>query len=159
MVSLRSATGPICRNPQQIERAVDLGQVPPGEVERARRRVHGAVAAQELDRVQSHPGFQEMGGTTMPEGMEAFAVADPRGALRAGGDLLCGSDGQGLGAVVSRQEPRRGARERPGGAQCGQQTGRQQRGAVLAAFALLDTHQHAVTCDSGAAEAHDCPDA
>jgi len=66
MVSLRSATGQIFRNPQQIERAVDLGQVPPGDGEIARRRVDGAVAEQELDRGQIHPGFQEMGGKTMP---------------------------------------------------------------------------------------------
>ena len=71
MASLPGDAGLICRHTQQIERAVDLGQVPPGEVESARGRVEGAVAEQELDRVQLHPGFQEMGGTTMPEGMEA----------------------------------------------------------------------------------------
>jgi hypothetical protein len=66
MASLPGDAGLIFRNTQQIERAVDLGQVPPGDVEIARGRVDGAVAEQELDRVQIHPGFQEMGGKTMP---------------------------------------------------------------------------------------------
>src|SRR5262245_5885334 len=92
LVSLRSATGQLCRNPQQIERAVDLGQVPPGDVEIARGRVDGAVAEQELDRGQSHPGCQEMGGKTRPEGRDAFAVAAPRGSLRTVVALVGGSD-------------------------------------------------------------------
>jgi hypothetical protein len=91
--------------------------------------------------------------------MDPFAGGDPRDPLGVGGDLLRGGDGQGLGAVVSRKEPRRGAVERPGGAQFGQQTGRQQGVAVLTAFALIDAEQHAVTCDVAAAQAHDFPNA
>ena len=67
----------------------------------------------------------------------------------------------GIGWVRSfpREEPQRGAVEFPGGAQCGQQTGRQQRGAVLVPFALIDADQHAVTCDVGEPQPHDFPDA
>jgi hypothetical protein len=67
MASLRGAAGQTCRNPQQSERAVDLGQVSPGDVERACGRIDGAVAEQELDGVQLPPGFQQMCGKTMPE--------------------------------------------------------------------------------------------
>jgi hypothetical protein len=109
--------------------------------------------------VQSPPGCQQMGGKTMPSWMDPCAVGDPRDPRGVGGDLLRGGDGPGLGAVVARQEPRCGAVERPGGAQCGQQTGRQQGGAVLAALALMDTAQHAVTCAVAEAQAHDFPDA
>jgi hypothetical protein len=98
--------------------------VPPSAVERARGRVDGAVAEQALARVQRHPGVSERGGQTRPAGREAVAGAAPRGALRAVGALWGGSAGQGRGAVLARHEPRRGAVEGPGGAPCGQQTGR-----------------------------------
>jgi len=128
MAALRGAAGPPFRNPQQIERAVARGQVAPGEVELPGGRIEGAVAEQEWAGGQLPPGCQPLCGQTMPSGMDPCAVGDPRAPLGVGGDLVRGGDGQGLGAVVSRQAPRRGAVERPGGAQCGPQPGRQQGG-------------------------------
>src|SRR4029434_2051538 len=74
MASLRGDAGQPFSNTQQIERAVDLGQVPPGDVEIPRGRVDGAVAQQELDRVQIHPGFQQMRGKGMPERISTLLI-------------------------------------------------------------------------------------
>jgi hypothetical protein len=86
-------------------------------------------------------------------------VGEPGASRSVGGERVRGGDGQGLGAVVARQEPRRGAGEGPGGPPCGQQTGRAPGGAGLAAWALLDAAPHAVTCAVGEVEAHAFPDA
>ena len=56
---------------------------------------------------RSTPASKQMRGKTMPQGMDAFAVGDPSEPLGVGVDLLRGGDGQGLGAVLSRKEPRR----------------------------------------------------
>jgi len=159
MAALRGNAGQPFRNTQQSERAVHLGQMPPGDVAIPRGCVDGAVAEQELDRVQIHPGFQQMGGKAMAPRMDALAVGDPRAPLGVVGDLLRGGDGQGLGAVLSHKEPRRRAIELPVGAQFGQQTDRQQSVAVFASFALMNADQQAVTCDVGEAQAHDFPNA
>jgi hypothetical protein len=74
MASLRGNAGQIFRNTQQIERAVDLGQVSPGDVEIPCGRIDGAVAEQELDGVQIHPSFQQMRGKTMPEGISTLLI-------------------------------------------------------------------------------------
>jgi hypothetical protein len=74
MAALRGDAGQPFRNTQPIERAVDLGQVPPGDVEIARGRVDGAVAPQELDRVQLHPGFQQMRGKAMAERISTLLI-------------------------------------------------------------------------------------
>jgi hypothetical protein len=63
---------------------VDLGQVPPGDVEIPRGRVDGAVAQQEVDRVQIPPGFQPRRGTAMAQRLEACAVGDPGDSLSVG---------------------------------------------------------------------------
>ena len=144
---------------QQIERTVPLGQVLPGEVERACRGIDGAMTEQELDGAQVHPGFQEMRSKAVPQGMDAFAMGDTSGALGVGVELLGGSDRHGLGGVCAGKEPRCRAVEFPVGPQCGEETSRQEGGAVLAAFALIDTDQHAVTFDVGALQAHDFTDA
>jgi hypothetical protein len=47
---------------QQIKRTVNLGEVLPGDVEIACCGIDGAMAEQELDRAQVHPGFQQMRG-------------------------------------------------------------------------------------------------
>ena len=137
---------------------MDLGQGPPSEVAIPGGRLDGAVAEEKLDGVPIHPGVQQMRGKTMPERMDTFAVGDPRAPLGVVGDLWRGGAGQGLGAVVARKEPPRGAVQVPVGAQCGQQTGRQQCVAVRTAFALLDADQHAVTFEVAEAQAPDFPD-
>src|SRR5262249_61530332 len=81
MTSLRGDAGQPFRHTQQIERAVHLGQVPLRDMEIPGGRIDSAVAEQELDGVQIHPGFQQMRGKTMPEGMNAFAVGEPPAAL------------------------------------------------------------------------------
>src|SRR5215813_7642989 len=62
LIALPGDAGLLFRPPQQSERAVALGQVPPRAVEIARGRVDGAVAEQERERVQRHPGVQKLGG-------------------------------------------------------------------------------------------------
>ena len=86
-------------------------------------------------------------------------MGETSGALGVGGELLGGSDRQGLGGVCAGTEPRCRAGEVPGGPPCGEATSRQAGGAVLAALALLDTEQPAVTCEGGAWPAHAFPDA
>ena len=71
MASRRGAAGQTFRNPS-IERAVDRGQVSPGDVEIPGGRIDGAVAEQELDGGRSTPAFQQRWGTTRPEGMGAL---------------------------------------------------------------------------------------
>ena len=88
MASRRGAAGQPFRNTQQIERAVDLGQVAPGEVEIPCGRIDGTVAEQELDGVQIHPGFQQMRGKAMAQRMDPFAVGDPRDPL-AWEEIFC----------------------------------------------------------------------
>ena len=94
---------------QQIERTVHLGQVLPADVERAGRGIDGAMAEQELDGAQVHPGFQEMRSKAVPQGMDAFAVGDASSALGAVVELLRGGDRDGLGGVFAGKEPRRRA--------------------------------------------------
>ena len=120
MAACRGAAGQPFRNTQQIERAVDLGQVAPGDVAIPCGRIEGAVAEQEVEGGQIHPGFQQMRGQTMPSCMAPVAVGDPREPLGVGVDLVRGGDGQGRGAVVARKKPQCGAGEVPVGAQCGQ---------------------------------------
>jgi hypothetical protein len=62
MAARRGAAGQTFCNTQQIERAEDLGQVSPGDVEIPCGRIDGAVAEQELDGVQIHPGCHPSAG-------------------------------------------------------------------------------------------------
>src|SRR5262249_9140562 len=101
MASLRGDAGQSFSTTQQIERAVDLGQVPPGDVEIPCGRVDGAVAEQKLDRVEIHPGFQQMRGKAMPEGMDAFAVGERSGARGVVVGRLSAFDGAWLGAILA----------------------------------------------------------
>jgi hypothetical protein len=117
------------------------------------------MATEEWDGAPVHPGFQERRGTAVPEGRKACAGGEARSALGAGGELRRGSERQGRRGVVAGKAPRRRAGEVPGGPQCGKETRGQESGAVLTACALMDAEQPAIPCDSGAAQAHDCPDA
>ena len=74
MAARRGAAGQPFRNTQQSERAGDRGQVSPGDVEIPCGRIDGAVAEQELDGGQIHPGFQQMRGKTMPERISTLLI-------------------------------------------------------------------------------------
>jgi len=155
----RGRPGQTCRTAQQIQRAVDRGEGRSGAGQLPGGRLDGPVAEQALESAQIHPGFQPRRGTTLSPRLEACAVGDPSDPRGVGGDLWRGGAGQGRGAVLPRQEPRRGAGAWPGGAPCGQETGRQQGGAVLRSCALRDADQPPVTCESSALQAHAFPDA
>ena len=98
--SLRGCTGQPFRTAQQIERAVDRGEVLPGDVQIPGRRIDGPVAEQKLDSAQIHPGFQQMCGKAMAQRMDACAVGDPSDPLGVGVDLLRSGDGHWLGEVL-----------------------------------------------------------
>src|SRR4051812_49047350 len=98
---------------QQIERTAHLGQVLPGDGERAYCGIDGAMAEQELESAQGHPGFQERWSKAVPQGMDAFAVGDTSSAFGMVVELLRGGDRHGLGSVFAGKEPRRRAVEFP----------------------------------------------
>ena len=159
IASLRYGTGQPFSASQQIEGAVDFGQVLPSDMQISGRRVDAPVAEQELNSPQIHPGFEQMRGKTVAQRMDAFAVGDPRQPLGVVVELLGTSDGHRLGAVLRRKEPWRGAVALPVGAEFREEPGRQQRGAVLPPFALIDANQPTVTFDVGELQPHDFPNA
>ena len=105
------------------------------------------MAQQHLDRPDVDPGFEQVGRETMAQRMDAVAVRDPRGPLRVRGDFLGRADGHRRVGIEARKQPRGWPVALPVGAQFGQQAGREQRGAILPPFALLDAEQQALTFD------------
>ena len=59
---------------QQIEGTVYLGQVLPGDVEIACCGIDRAMAEEELDGAQVYPGFQQMRGKAVPEGISTLLI-------------------------------------------------------------------------------------
>ena len=58
IASLHRSPGQVVRTTQQIEGAVDLGQVLPGDMQIPGGRVDAPVTEQELTGPQIHPGFE-----------------------------------------------------------------------------------------------------
>jgi hypothetical protein len=53
---------------------VHRGQVLPADVEIACRGIDEAIAEQELDSAQVHPGFQEIGREAVAEGISTLLI-------------------------------------------------------------------------------------
>ncbi len=84
----------------------------------------------------------------LAERMDAVAVRHPRALLRMRGDCLGCADGHRRVRIASREQPRGWPVAFPVGAQCGQQTDREEGGAILPPFALFDAEQPAIPFDS-----------
>ena len=130
----------------------------PGDPERARGGIERLLPQHHRDRPDIDPRCKQVRRTTMAPGMDAVAGRDPRGPLRVRGDFLGRADGQRRVGIEARQHPRGWPGECPGGAQCGQEAGGEQRGAILAPFALLDTDQPARTFEVRELQADDFTD-
>ena len=118
-----------------------------GDPEVLRGGIERLVAQQQLDRPDVGPGFEQVSRATMAQRMDALAVRDPSALLRMRVDLLGRADGHRRVRIASRQQPRGWPVACPVGAQCGQQTGREQGVAILPPFALFDAEQQAITFD------------
>jgi hypothetical protein len=105
------------------------------------------MAQEHLDRPDIDARFAQVGRKAVAQRMDTVAVGDLSAQLRMLGELLGRADGQRPVGIAPRQQPRSWPREVPGGTQCGQQAGGEERGAILAPFALLDADQHPITCD------------
>src|SRR5437016_13007249 len=79
---------------QEVVRAADRRQMLPGDPEVLRGGIERLMTQQHLDRPDIDPRFKEVRRKTMPKGMDALAVRDPRGPLRVIVDFLRGADGQ-----------------------------------------------------------------
>jgi hypothetical protein len=132
---------------QEVEGAAERRERVPGDLQVPCGGIERLRAAQHLDRPDVAPRFQEGGRATLAERMDTVAVWAPCGPLGVRGDFLRGAAGQGPVGSKARQEPRRWPGKRPGGAQCGQQARGEQRGAILAPFALRAADEPPITCD------------
>jgi hypothetical protein len=111
-----------------------------------------------LDRPDIDTRFEQVGRETVAQRMDPVAVRDPRALLGMIGDLLGCADGHRHLGIAARQQPRAWPVALPGGAQLGEQTGGEQRRAILAAFPWLDTEQHAPTFAIREPQPDDCTD-
>jgi hypothetical protein len=91
--------------------------------------------------------------------MDTLTVRDPRALLRMRGDLLGRADGHRPMGLESRKQPWGWPVEFPIRAQFGQQAGGEESIAILAAFALLDAEQQALTFAIRELQPDDCTDA
>jgi hypothetical protein len=91
--------------------------------------------------------------------MDAVAVRDACSPLGVIGDFLGRADGPRRVGIEACKQPLGWPVELPVGAQCGQQAGGEQRGAILAPLALLDPDQPAFAFNVRALEADDFTDA
>jgi hypothetical protein len=117
------------------------------------------MAQQPLDRPDVDTRFEQVGGTTVAQRMDPWAVRDPRALLRMIGELLGRADGHRPLGSASRQQPWSRPVALPVGAERGEQAGGEQGRAILAAFALLDAEQPALTVASRALQPDDFTDA
>jgi hypothetical protein len=112
-----------------------------------------------LDRAAIDTRVEPVGRTTVAQRRHTRAGRDPCARFRLLGDLRGGAEGPRLLGLASRPPPRGWPVEAPGGPSRGAPTGGEQRRTILAAFARLDAEPHALTCNSGERQTHDCTDA
>jgi hypothetical protein len=117
------------------------------------------MAQEHLDRPDIDARFEQVGRTTVAQRMDTVAVRDPCALLRMIVDLLGRAAGHRLLGIEPRKQPGGWPVEAPVGAQLAQQTGGEQRIAILAAFPLLDAEQQALTFDIRELQPHDLTDA
>ena len=113
------------------------------------------MAQAPLDRLDIDARFEQVGRHTVAQRMETLAVRDPSALLCLRGDLLGRADGHRPLGIEARQHPGGWPVEVPGGASLSQQTGGKPGRAILAAFPLLDTEHHALTCAIRELQPHD----
>lgn len=130
----------------------------PGDPEGLRGSIERLVAQHPLDRPDGSTGFEHVRRDTRAERRDAVAVRHPRARLRMRGDFLGCADGHRRVRIESREQPRGWPGALPVGAQFGQQTGREEGGAILPPFALFDAEQQAITCDIRAPQPDDFTD-
>ena len=126
-----------------VQRASDTGQSLAGEVQILGRGGELAMAEEFLNGVRIDAILQEMGGETMPEGMDAFAMGNPGLETGGGVDLLRRGDVQRGVSVNRGEKPDRGTIERGVFLQFFQEALGKERVAVLVALALFDANGHA----------------
>jgi hypothetical protein len=117
------------------------------------------MAQQHLDRPDIDARFEQVGRKTVAQRMDAVAMRDPRALLRMLGDLLGRADGHRPLGIASWKHPGGWPVQVPVGAQFRQQAGGEERIAILAAFALLDAEQPALTFAIRELQPHDVTDA
>ena len=117
------------------------------------------MTQEHLDRPDIDTRFEQVGRKTVAQRMNTMAVRDPRALLRMILELLRRADGHRFLGIKSGKQPGGWPVEAPVGAQLGQQTGGEQRIAILAAFPLLDAEQHALTFNIRELQPHDFTDA
>ena len=98
-----------------------------------------AVAEQSLKGGQIHPGFEQVSGEAVPQGVDAALRADAGGVPRGAVDALhrLGIDRRRPGGIGEQPAPR--PAHSPVSPQGVEQARRQQRVAILSAFALKDS--------------------
>ena len=145
-------------DPPKSPGALDVGEGGAGNAQRAGGGIAGTVPEQERDGTQVNSRCESMGGAGVAQRAEACAMLSVGGVLGAGRNPLCTAEGQGLGAVLAWQPPRLATLQRPISPPCGQQTRREPRVAVCAAFALSDAHQPTLPCNVRHLEMPHCTD-
>ena len=145
-------------DPPKSQGALDVGEVGAGNAQIAGGGIAGTVPEQERDGTQVNSRCESMGGAGVAQRVEACAMLSVGGVLGAGRNPLCTAEGQGLGAVLAWKPPRLATLQRPISPQCGQQTSREPRVAVCAAFALSDAHQPTLPCNVRHLEMPHCTD-
>ena len=113
------------------------------------------MAQEHLDRLDIDARFEQVGRKTVAQRMDTLAVRDPRALLDMIVDLLGRTDRHWPLGIEACKQPRGWPVELPVGAELSQQAGRQQGIAILAAFPLLNTEQHALTFDIRELQPHD----
>ena len=113
---------------------------------------------QKLDRAQVHTGLQKMGGKAGPKAVNATALFEPRSSLHRAENVPGFTSAQGtvLGSVG--EKPDRRSVAFPILTQVREQVLRQDRIAVLAAFAPFHTKRHALRIDVCDLEIHQLTD-
>ena len=105
-----------------------------GNPEVPRGGVEGPMAQEHLDRPDIDARFEQVGRKTVAQRMDTLAVRDPRALLDMIVDLLGRADGHRPLGIEARKQPGGWPVEAPVGAQLAQQTGGEQRIAILTAF-------------------------
>ena len=112
------------------------------------------MAQQHLNDADVGAALQQMRGEAVPQRMHR----DPLGQARRSASRAAGRmqhlDVERLRLVTAGEQPMLRTRQTPIGPQDGEQLRRQHDGAVLAAFAVLDSDDHPAAVDVGHLEAH-----
>src|ERR1700688_853013 len=146
-ISLASGGRLGLRQRDAVERTDDLLNRLGSDARVERRAVDLGMTEQHLDHSDIDVLFKQMGGEAVSQGVERYALVDsgPIGCGMAGAiELACRHRAH---SVLSRKQPALWSCFLPPGAQQFEQMRRQHHIAVLAAFALLDTDQHAFAVD------------